>query len=206
MTHHQIKQHILDFLNEHGESSINDIFDSMPGVNESTIRYHVGQLKNRDKKIEMPKNGVYRPVFTSTQTQFNQRRKQFSKQLRSAEDNEVTISELLNKYDDLFKEWVADNGIAFETRLERFKWLTAIADKLMKRWALVHVGYDTNSRQAQEDAKAKTEAKQKAALKESPVEDQVTVLGSFDLETKQLIDNFPTLENLSEEDEEKITV
>ena len=112
----------------------------------------------------------------------------------------------------LFQVWVLkniDQGVDFEKQLlfiENFKWLTMIIDKLMKRWYLVHVGYDTNSRQAQEDAKAKTEERQKAALKEAPLEEQVSVIGSFDLETKQLIDNFPTLEDLTEKDTEEITV
>jgi len=194
MTHHQIKQHILDFLDKHGESSINDIFDSMPGVNESTIRYHVGQLKNRDKKIEMPKNGVYRLASTSTQTQFNERRKQFSKQLRSAEDNEIATSQLLNDYDQLCQEWRDDNGIAFETRLERFKSLTLVGDKLMKRWALVHVGYDTNTRQAQEDAKAKSEERQKQVLEDAPIEDKIVVVGHYKEGMQEVLKNLPKKE------------
>ena len=94
------------------------------------------------------------------------------------ENNEETINKLLNTYDEvlvIFQRWVLQNitqAIDFEQQLlfiENFKWLTMIADKLMKRWALVHVGYDTNTRQAQEDAKAKTEARQKAALEEAPM-------------------------------------
>ena len=70
----------------------------------------------------------------------------------------------------------------------------------------MHVGYDTNTRQAQEDAKAKTEERQKEALKDAPLEEQVNVIGSFDLETKQLIDALPTLESLSKKEEEEMKV
>lgn len=194
-----------------------EIFDALPQHSESNIKKRLGIL-TKDHTLESPKRGVYllADAPTDTQTQFHERRKKFSSDARSAEDNEKTINTLMNTYDEvlvLFQSWVLQNMVSekidFEKQLlfiENFKWLTMIADKLMKRWSLVHVGYDTNSRQAQEDAKAKTEAKQKEALKDAPVEDQVSVIGSFDLETKQLIDNFPTLEDLSEEEEKEITV
>ena len=135
--------------------------------------------------------------------------------LREAAANKETINVLMNTYDIIllaYQSWVLkniDDGIDFEKQLlflENFKWLTAIVDKLMKRWSLVHVGYDTNTRQAQEDAKAKTEEKQKAALEDAPLEEQVSVIGSFDLDTKQLIDALPTLESLTKEEQEEMKV
>ena len=212
-----IEQHILDQLAENGKMRTKNIIATMPDEARK-IKTALSEM-TKDGRIESPKRGTYvlPPESTSTQTQFTaETRKKFSSDARSAEDNEKTINTLINTYDEvlvLFQSWVLQNMVSekidFEKQLlfiENFKWLTMIADKLMKRWALVHVGYDTNSRQAQEDAKAKTEAKQKEALKDAPVEEQVTVLGSFDLETKQLIDNFPTLEDLSEEEEKEITV
>ena len=195
---------------------LDEIFARQPDVKKSTRDYHIKQLTNQGK-IERIQNGIYRkPASTDTQTQLYEARKKFSSKARGAAHNEETIDALLNTYDEvlaIFQVWVleiiASQKIDFEQKLpfiENFKWLTAIGDKLLKRWSVVHVGYETNTRLAQEDAKAKTEAKQKEALKDAPIEDQVTVLGSFDLETKQLIDNFPTLENLSEEDEKEITV
>lgn len=211
-----IEQHILDQLAENGKMRTKDIIATMPDEARK-IKTALSDM-TKDGRIESPKRGTYvlPSESTSTQTQLYKARKKFSSDARSAEDNEQTINTLMNTYDEvlaIFQVWVLQNiasdKIDFEKQLlfiENFKWLTMIADKLMKRWALVHVGYDTNSRQAQEDAKAKTEAKQKEALKDAPVEDQVTVLGSFDLETKQLIDNFPTLEDLSEEEEKELTV
>ena len=40
--------------------------------------------------------------------------------------------------------------------IKSLRWLGATVDQLMKRWYLVHRGYDSNTRQAQEDAKKKT--------------------------------------------------
>ena len=213
-TLHPTQEHILNKLENGGEMSLHEIFADLPDIKDGTRDYHIKQLIERGD-IERIKNGVFRKSETVPEIRFKEKRKQMSKQLRTAEDNEETISKLLNLYDDIldfYIAWIALNlssDTDFEKQLlfiENFKWLTMIADKLMKRWALVHVGYDTNSRQAQEDAKAKTEAKQKEALKDAPVEDQVTVLGSFDLETKQLIDNFPTLEDISEEEGKELTV
>ena len=212
---HWIQIHILDTLKNGDEMRLNKIFASLPDVNKSTRDYHIKQLVNRGE-IERVQNGIYRKSASpDTQTQFNAARKKFSSDARSVEDNEETINKLLNTYDEvlvIFQRWVLQNitqAIDFEQQLlfiENFKWLTMIADKLMKRWSLVHVGYDTNTRQAQEDAKAKTEARQKAALEDAPIEEQVNVIGSFNLDTKQLIDAFPTLESLTEEEEEEIKV
>ena len=174
---------------------LDEIFASQPNVKKSTRDYHIKQLTNQGK-IERVQNGIYRkPASTDTQTQLNaETRKKFSSKVRSAEDNEATISELLNEYDDLFKEWIADNGIDFEKRLENFKWLTMIVDKLMKRWSLVHVGYDTNTRQAQEDAKAKTELREQEALKNAPLEDTIVVVGHYKEGFQEILEHLPKKE------------
>jgi len=214
-----IAERILSFLaNNPGRHQTSEIAEAI-GASVSGTSSALGKLE-KNGEIRKIQKGIYsgndEGVSIDTQAQFNEKRKKFSSDERSAEDNEKTINTLMNTYDEvlvLFQSWVLQNMVSkkidFQQQLlfiENFKWLTMIADKLMKRWALVHVGYDTNSRQAQEDAKAKTEAKQKEALKDAPVEEQVSVIGSFDLETKQLIDNFPTLEDLSEEEEKEITV
>ena len=165
---------------------LSEIFVNLSDVNKSTQDYHVRQLVIRGE-IERVKNGIYRiSASTGARTQFTAARKKFSSDARSAEDNEETINKLLNTYDEvlvIFQKWVLQNitqGIDFEKQLlfiENFKWLTMIADKLMKRWALVHVGYDTNTRQAQEDAKAKTQEREKAALENAPLRDRVMVVG-----------------------------
>ena len=205
------KERILDFFaNNPGTHQTAEIAEAI-GTSVGSASTTLGVLTT-EGKITKIQRGIYsgndEGVSIDTQTQFTaETRKKFSSKVRSAKDNEATISELLNEYDDLFKQWIADNGIDFEKRLENFKWLTMIADKLMKRWSLVHVGYDTNTRQAQEDAKAKTEEKQKEALKDAPLEDRIMVVGKYDPEAMELIDCIPSsLDKLTDEETEKITV
>ena len=215
MTNHPLDQHILDLLKKNGEMFSRDIYATKPEVSVNTIRGRIAKLKDQNK-VEKVKNGLYKLASPSeTQTSPNETLKHATNALRSAEANKQTIDTLMNLYDEVLKHytaWVGNNvggDTDFEKQLlfiENFKWLTAIGDKLMKRWSLEHVGYDTNTRQAQEDAKAKTAEREKAALEEAPLEEQVSVIGSFDLETKQLIDNFPTLESISKEEEEEIKV
>ena len=189
-----------------------DIIATMP--NEARkIKTRLSDM-TKDGSINSPKRGTYVLPFTPTRS--NETLKQISEVLRSEDANKKTIDRLLNIYDsvlDNYETWVRDNvgsGTNFEKQLlfmENFKWLTAIGDKLMKRWSLEHVGYDTNTRQAQEDAKAKTEERQKEALKDAPLRDRVMVVGKYDPEAEKLIDCIPTsLEEMTDEDAEKIKV
>ena len=201
---HEIQLHILDSLENGGEMHFEEIFASKPDVNKSTRDYHIKQLINRGE-IERVKNGIYRiPAVIDLQKKFREVRQKFSSAERSAENNETTINALMNTYDEvlaIFQVWVlehiASQQIDFEKRLlflENFKWITAIGDRLMKRWSVEHVGYDTNTRQAQEDAKAKTAEREKAALKDAPLEDKVHIVGHFHTDLKQLWDDMPESE------------
>ena len=188
MAHTPLDEHILNLLEQNGEMRSRAIYDTKPETSNNTIRGRIGKLKKAGK-IEKVENGLYRLAPIDPQTAFREKRKKFSSDERAAEDNEDTINALLNTYDEvlvLFQSWVFQNLVSEEIDfaqqlifLENFKWLTAIADKLMRRWSLVHVGYDTNTRQAQEDAKAKAEKKQQEALKNAPIEDQIIVVGHY---------------------------
>ena len=124
--------------------------------------------------------------------------------LRSEEQNEKTINKLLNLYDkilDRYSDLIEDTLSKDESKIEakatllnNFKALASVIDSLMKRWYLVHRGYDSNARQAQEDAKAKTEAREKEALKDAPIEDRVKIVGHFHTDLKELWDTMPKLE------------
>ena len=217
---HRLDEHILNLLEEKGEMHSRDIYATLPAERDN-LKKRLGILK-KNGKVEMYPRSVYRLLSeskvaaTNSETQFRQTRKKFSSDARSAADNEQTINTLLDTYDEvlaLFQTWVLANMVAQEIDfaqqlrfIENFKWLTTIVDKLMKRWSLVHVGYDTNARQAQEDAKAKTEERQKKALKDAPLEEQITVVASYDLDAKQLIDNFPTLEDLTKAEVDDTTI
>lgn len=58
----------------------------------------------------------------------------------------------------------------------------------------MHVGYDTNTRQAQEDAKAKTEEREKAALENAPLEDKIVVVGHYQEGMQEILRNLPKKE------------
>lgn len=193
---HAIDEQIQKLLTENGEMHTREILAAV-GKNENTVKKRLSNLK-ADGVIEMPKKSIYRalsasrPVFAPPK---------IPREFRT--DNKETIETLMGIYDDLlavYKVWFSKNvgpHTDFETQLlfmENFKWLTAIGDRLMKRWSLEHVGYDTNTRQAQEDAKAKTAEREKAALKDAPLEDKVHIVGHFHTDLKQLWDDMPASE------------
>ena len=194
-------QKILNLLADGEEWHTKQILAALPEEDERRIKERLALLKKRGK-IEMPQRSRYICVGAE------------SNALRAAEDNEKTIDTLLNLYDDhvkAYKAWAEVNigsGTDFQEQLafmENFRALTMIVDRLMKRWALVHMGYDANSRQAQEDAKAKTEERQKEALKDAPLEDRIQIVGSYDPAAKELIDCVPSsLKARIDEDAEKI--
>lgn len=121
---------------------------------------------------------------------------------RTEAQNAVTIDRLLNHFDRVVEVVINDDKSFedIETLLKHCKSLSLTIDKLMHRWYLVHRGYDTNTRQAQEDAKAKTVETEQEKLKNASLEDQIVVVGHYDPRMKKLWDNLP------EEEQEKRTV
>ena len=96
---------------------------------------------------------------------------------RNESENMETINKMLTIYDIVFDNislTIEDELIAKATIEEKIdlikslRWLGATVDQLMKRWYLVHRGYDSNTRQAQEDAKKKTTEREQSALETSP--------------------------------------
>ena len=193
---------ILELLETNGEMHSNEIIAEFSEHKAGTIRSRLSKLKDRGK-IDMPEKGLYVLVSTSTKARPDAELKNISEALRSADANKKTIDRLMNIYDgvlDNYETWVRDNvgsGTNFADQLlfiENFKWLTAIGDKLMKRWSLEHVGYDTNSRQAQEDAKAKTEAREQEVLKNAPLEDKIVVVGHYKEGFQEILEHLPKKE------------
>ena len=193
---HQLDAPILDLLKD-GKKTTTEIVAINP-EKERTIKRRLGILK-RQGKIEMPKRSLYQLATADTSQDSAISQKKIVSR-RTA--NEETIDKLLNLYDlhlgvyeRLLKAYLESSDADFDQYLAcltAFKSLTLIIDKLMKRWSLVHVGYDTNTRQAQEDAKAKTEERQKEALKNAPLEDKIVIVGSYDPAAKELIDCIPS--------------
>ena len=212
-----IRSRIVDyFCNNKGAHSTRTIAAAISASLSNTSR-NLSALA-REGTLTKVERGVYcaNSETAAAQTFPNDDLKQISDALRSADANKDTIDTLMNLYDkhvEKYNGWFAknvDDDIDFEKQLrfiENFKWLAAIADKLMKRWSLVHVGYDTNTRQAQEDAKAKTQEREKAALEEAPLRDRIVIVGKYDPEAEELIDCIPSsLEKMTDEEKEKSPV
>ena len=209
-----IKQHILNQLSENGGMRTKDITATMPDAARK-IKTRLSDM-TKEGSIESPKRGFYVLPATSAQTSSNQQLNESSEALRSADDNKNTIDKLMNLYDkhlERYTQWFdksVDDDTDFEKEqqfIENFKGLTAIGDKLMKRWALEHIGYDTNTRQAQEDAKAKTAERERAALEDAPLRDRIVIVGKYDPEAEELLDCIPSsLDKLTDDEKEKLTV
>lgn len=115
-------------------------------------------------------------------------------------DNQETINRMLNLYDTVLDDiaLTLPSELALEKTIEEkidliksLRWVGATIDQLMKRWYLVHRGYDTNTRQAQEDAKQKTVEREKADQKNAPPEDRVVEVGHFHPDMQELWDILP---------------
>lgn len=115
-------------------------------------------------------------------------------------DNQETINRMLNCYDLVLDDIAGTlktelaSKASIEEKIDLIKslrWVGATIDQLMKRWYLVHRGYDTNTRQAQEDAKLKTVEREKADQKNAPPEDRVVEVGHFHPDMQELWDILP---------------
>ena len=199
-----IRSRSLDHLNNNpGEHKTSKIAEAI-GASVQATSSALSEL-TKDGAIRKIKGGIYsgNNAGASAQTSPNQQLNEIANALRAPDANKKTIDRLLNIYDsvlDDYEAWVSENvrsGTNFEKQLlfiENFKWLTAIGDKLMKRWSLEHVGYDTNTRQAQEDAKAKTEARQKQVLEDAPIEDKIVVVGHYQEGMQEILRSLPKKE------------
>ena len=210
-----IAERILDFFARHpGRHKTSKIAEAIGATTNATSKELSKLAQNGE--ITKIKNGTYSGNDNGNPSVSQQTLIKNINALREAEANGATINILLNTYDLVlasYQSWIIkniDKDIDFEKELlfiENFKWLTAIADKLMKRWSLEHVGYDTNTRQAQEDAKAKTAEREKAALENAPLQDRIMIVGKYDPEAEALIDCIPSsLKNMKNEEKEEVTV
>ncbi|MDE0398873.1 MAG: helix-turn-helix domain-containing protein [Candidatus Poribacteria bacterium] len=190
------KGRILNFLEKHpGEHQTSEIA-SNTGLSTSSASNVLGEL-TREGKIEKIQGGTYSKkddsVSSSPQTHSGDAS-------RSEADNQVTINKALSLFDKVLDntaqtiqgELYTTATMAEKTDLiKSLRWLGATLDQLMKRWNLEHHGYDINSRQAQEDAKAKTEEREQAALKDAPIEDQIVVVGHYHPDMQEVLKNLP---------------
>ena len=122
---------------------------------------------------------------------------------REESENIETINKMLTIYDIVFDNiaLTIEDELAEKATIEEkinliksLRWLGATVDQLMKRWYLVHRGYDSNTRQAQEDAKKKTTEQEKAALETAHPEDQIVVVAEYNEKLRDVLESLPAAE------------
>ena len=186
-----IKTQILECL-EDGEKHVSELYKVVSGK-EASIRAVLSSAK-KSGEIETVDHGRYRlPEPQDTPAE--------AKNSRGESENTETINKMLNLYDKLLdavagsiekEDW--DEIVDKIEAIKSLRWLGATVDQLMKRWYLVHRGYDTNTRQAQEDAKQKTADREKADQKNAPPEDRVVEVGHFHPDMEELWNILPDAE------------
>ena len=139
-----------------------------------------------DGKVSLVKKGVYRLHRSVKWTEA---------------DNRVLINGLLGVYTALIdackgdvKEIFASQEISNTEKIRGvkvFNTCVATIDRLMKRWSLVHLGWNTNPRLAKADAEAKTHHTETVDLEGAPLEAFFQVVGHYAPIMKEILWKMP---------------
>ena len=174
---------IFDVL-EAGEQRTAAIADAI-GRSERSVRRHLKALIAEDK-VSKVKKGVYRLHRSVKWTET---------------DNQVLINTLLGIYTALIdackgdiKDIFASQEISTTEKMRHvktFNTCVATIDRLMKRWSLVHQGWDANPGLAKADAAAKTAHTEKVNLASAPLGAFFRVVGSYHSSMRELMENMP---------------
>ena len=183
---------IMECLSD-GEKRNHEIYEAVEGsVSSIKKRLRVlekhGEITNPDRgKYALPEPPVEVPDAPAA-----------VENPRGEAENTETINKMLNLYDKLLNSVARsiedEDWDAIVEKIETIKslrWLGATVDQLMKRWYLVHRGYDANTRQAQEDAKKKTVDREKQALENTPPEERVVVVREYNESMRDILENLP---------------
>ena len=183
---------------EEGEKDISEIQEAVGASKNSVSVCLTGLVKSG--KVVRVRSGVYRLASTADATVVPADATVEVENSRSETENVETINKLLKSYDivlDNIAETLESELSAKATIEEKInlikslRWLGATVDQLMKRWYLVHRGYDSNTRQAQEDAKKKTVDREKQALENTPPEERVVVVREYNESMRDILENLP---------------
>ena len=175
---------IFDVL-EAGEQRTAAIANTI-GRSERSVRRDLKALIAEDK-VSKVKKGVYRLHRSVKWTET---------------DNQLLINTLLGIYTALIdackgdiKEIFASQEISTTEKMQHvktFNTCVATIDRLMKRWSLVHHGWHANPGLAKADAAAKTAYTEKVDLASAPLEAFFQVVGHYDSDARELIENIPS--------------
>ena len=194
-----IPENVLSFLRD-GKKTVAEIRKAVPGKADSINSTLSRMVKRGD--IERLDTGIY-----CLKTELPDR--PLTENSRGELENAETINKMLNLYDTVLdnvgltieKELASTATIAQKIDLiKSLRWLGATVDQLMKRWYLVHRGYDSNTRQAQEDAKAKARKVEAAEREQAPYEERIIEVGHYHPDVEAIWNDLP------EPEKEKRTV
>ena len=192
-----MKQRILD-LPWDGEKTSAEIKKAIPGK-AASIDKCVSRMVEDGELVRVEK-GIFRLPNSELTRNVEKTAPAEPKNPRGEAENIETINKMLNVYDEVLddtarvvkSELLATSSIGERIDLiKSLRYLGATVDQLMKRWYLVHRGYDTNTRQAVEDAKHKTVEREKHDLENAPPEDQVIVVAEYDETMRSVLANLP---------------
>ena len=75
--------------------------------------------------------------------------------------------------------------------VKAFNACVATIDRLMKRWSLVHLGWNTNTRLAKADAEAKRQHAEKVDLAAAPLEAFFRIVAHYHPSMRAILENMP---------------
>ena len=158
------------------------------GRSERSVRRYLTETLISDGKVSVVKKGVYR-LHRSV--------------LWTEADNRVLINTLLGVYTALIDACQGDVKAIFSSqdlsnteKLQSVKTflmpVSAMLDRLMKRWSLVHLGWSTNPRLAKADAAAKTSDTEKVDFAGAPLEAFFQVVSHYHPSMREILEKMPS--------------
>ena len=186
---------------EEGEKDISEIQEAVGASKNSVSVCLTGLVKSG--KVVRVRSGVYRLASVADATVVPADATVAVENSRSETENIETINKMLKSYDivlDNIAETLESELAAKATIEEKInlikslRWLGATVDQLMKRWYLVHRGYDSNTKQAHEDAKQKTADRETQELENAPPQSQLKVVREYGEGMRDILAKMPQAE------------
>ena len=186
---------------EEGKKDISEIQEAV-GASKNSVSVCLTRLVKSGKVVRV-RSGVYRLASVADATVVPADATVAVENSRSETENIETINKLLKSYDivlDNIAETLESELSAKATIEEKInlikilRWLGATVDQLMKRWYLVHRGYDSNTKQAHEDAKQKTADRETQELENAPPQSQLKVVREYGEGMRDILAKMPQAE------------
>ena len=162
-----------------GPKRFRDIYAGVNTSSESYIRKIVKELRDSGKILKIERSQY---ILNADLIE------------RVEEQNTWTVNVLLNLYDREMAKVLTTPNVNFEELqaiMDTLYRCAMVVERGLKRWYLVNRGYDTNTRQAQEDAKQKTVEREKIEMENTPPEDQVVVVQEYDESMRVVLAKLP---------------